>query len=130
MDESRLLEAPDRLELGQQEHRRETLEFRTTVMAKFERLEDKLERLSAGLALNVEQVGGILAQLTAREAQVALLQDAIRAGTSAEGQQVRTMQTTLASMSRLVLTLQGQLGNLTQRLDEMQAPRTGLGSGL
>ncbi len=109
-----------RLERGQQEHRRETLEFRTTVMGKFERLEDKLERLSASLAMNVEQVGGILDQLTAREAQLALLQDAIRSGINAESLQVRTVQRTLASMSGLVLTLQSQLGDLTQRVDEMQ----------
>ena len=130
MDDDKLLEILHRLDRGQQEHRREMLDFRVAVMAKFERLEDRVEGLSAGLSQNVEQVGSILDQLTAREAQLAMLQDAIRSGINAESIQVRTVQKTLTSMNSMVLTLQSQLANLAQRLDEMQHPTRGPASGL
>lgn len=84
MDESRLIGVLDRLDRGQQEHRRETLDFRIAVMARFERLEDKVSGLATSVALNVELDGGILDQLTARAAQLAMLQGAIRAGINAE----------------------------------------------
>ncbi len=120
MDDGKLLEILDRLEHGQQDQRREMLDFRTAVMAKFERLENRVEGLSASLAQNVEQVGSILDQLTAREAQLAMLQDAIRSGINAESVQVRTVQRTLTGMNGMVLTLQSQLADLAQRLDEAQ----------
>ena len=120
MDDGKLLEILDRLERGQQDQRREMLDFRTAVMAKFERLENRVEGLSASLAQNVEQVGSILDQLTAREAQLAMLQDAIRSGINAESVQVRTAQRTLTGMNSMVLPLQPQLADLAQRLDETQ----------
>ncbi len=124
MDESRLMEVLDRLDRGQQEHRQETLDFRIAVMARFERLEDKVTGLATSVALNVELVGGILDQLTAREAQLAMLQDAIRAGINAESVQVRTMQRAFANLNGMVLRLQAQLGDLTQRLDEVRPQGT------
>ena len=51
-------------------------------------------------------------------------QDAIRAGINAESIQVRTMQRAFANLNGLVLRLQAQLGDVTQRLDEVRPQGT------
>ncbi len=121
----RLEQGQHRLEQGQQDQKREMLDFRVAVMSKFERLENRVERLSSGLAQNVTQVSSILDQLTTREAQLAMLQDAIRAGLNAESIQVRTVHKTVVGLSSIVLDLQSQVSELTRRLDDMQYPMQG-----
>jgi hypothetical protein len=89
-------------------------------MDKFERLEDKVQALADGLKHNVEYVNAIIEQLTGRETQLGMLQDAIRAGINAESVQVRSMRKSFGDMQLTMLNLQSQVANLAQRLDEIQ----------
>ena len=92
-------------------------QLRTNVMARFDRMEDRLGSLDARLSVHVTQSAGLTEQVSAREQQLELLQDAIRAGITAESKQVPSQRTTILEMQQLVNRMQSQIDGINARLD-------------
>ncbi len=93
---------------------------RTDMMARFDRVENRLGSLDAQLAANVNQLNGLVEQLALREQQLDMVQEAIRKGMAAESVQLRTLRTTVVEMQLLVNRMQSEIYGITRRLDEKE----------
>ena len=93
---------------------------RADMMARFDRVENRLGSLDAQLAANVSQLRGLVEQLTLREQQLEMPQEAFRKGVAAESVQIRTLRTTLVEMQLLVNRMQSEIDVITRRLDEKE----------